>query len=94
MHRFVRAHPEHDSGFFIGFAHRRECKRGRFGQARPPHALHQLSGVLPVQRRSGRHQPIGGFDAAARKHKFAGQKAMALMPAAQQNLRHPAGSID
>ena len=82
------SHPEHDPGFFIGFAHRSERKGGGFGHARPPHTLHQLSGVMLVQRRSGRHQAIGGFDAAARKHKFAGQKAMALMPAAQQNLRH------
>jgi hypothetical protein len=47
-----------------------------------------------VQRRGGRDEAIGGFDAAARKHEFAGQKAMALVPAAQQDLRHVARTID
>jgi restriction endonuclease Mrr len=47
-----------------------------------------------VQRCRRRHQAIDRFDAAARKHKFAGQKAMTLVPAAQQNLRHFAGAIE
>ena len=94
MHCFGHRHAEHDPGFFVGFAHRGERKRGRFREARPPHARHQLSRVLFVQRCRSRDQAIGGFNAAPRKHEFAGQKAMTLVPAAQQNLRHFAGAID
>jgi hypothetical protein len=35
-----------------------------------------------LKRRCDRHQSIGALDAAARKHEFTGQKAVALVSAA------------
>ena len=85
---------EHQPGLFIGLADRGKRERGRLSEARPLGAQHQPGEVAVVEPRRSRHQPVGRFDAAARKDEFAGQEPVPLVTAAEQHLRHGLGAVD
>ena len=88
-----RSRAEHQAGFLVGFADGGERIAGALTRSAVD-AQHQPRGVARVQRRSSRHQPIGGLNAPAGKHEFPGQELWLLVAASEQHLRHAFGAID
>ena len=64
------ARAEHQAGFLVGFADGGERIAGSFDFARPLHAQHQAFGVSSVQRRRGRHQPVGWAQRVRRERRI------------------------
>ena len=75
-------------------ARRRAQSRAPFpgwGWRRAPAAWPAVSGCSSLDRR---HRAVERLDAAARKHEFSRHEFVAVMAAAEQNLRGRAGAVD